>query len=196
MKGRGPSLGKKIQSRLARAGSGPMVKQRCPHCKYRWKPVRGKEVQWCPKCHLDLTAERPVRKPRIEDVKILDSDRFTPGRMQKLCRLKLYKYVGVPRNLPPVATPIRLRKRDTNMRLADRFFREDINGSDMADTLKIRRQAFYQRIQKAFDLMVVRGSFQITAKGREKIAREKMEMAATSKKVRRSASSSLRSGAE
>jgi hypothetical protein len=157
---------------------------RCPHCKWRWHPKRNREVQWCPHCKRDITEDKPKQAPRVEDVKILEGNRFTPGRMQKLVRLKLYKYIGVPRDLPTL-TPVRRRQRDINFRLADKFFRSEMTGMEMADELKIRRQAFYQRIEKAFDLMVERGSFQLTQKGREKIAREKIEISAAARKIGR-----------
>lgn len=172
------------------------LKMRCPHCAHRWHPKRNKQVQWCPKCKRDITEDKPKQAPRVEDVKILEGNRFTPGRMHKLCRLKLYKYIGVPRHLPTL-TPIRRRQRDINFRLADKFFRSEMTGMEMADELKIRRQAFYQRIEKAFDLMVERGSFQLTQKGREKIAREKQEVSAAARKLgRRPKPSSSGAGGE
>lgn len=174
------------------------MKMRCPHCAHRWHPKRNRKVQWCPKCKRDMTEDKPKQAPRVEDIKILEGSRFTPGRMQKLCRLKLYKYIGVPRSLPYSGSMIRQRQRDLNLRLADKFFRSEMTGMEMAEELRIRRQAFYQRIQKAFDLMVDRGSFQLTQRGREKIAREKAEELRRDPMARRRAmlSSSVAGGEE
>lgn len=181
---------KQLRSRLPKVKKVSVrLKMTCPHCKYRWHPKRNRQVQWCPNCKRDITEPKPKQAPRVEDVKILEGNRFTPGRMHKLCRLKLYKYIGVPRDLPTL-TPVRRRQRDINFRLADKFFRSEMTGMEMADELKIRRQAFYQRIEKAFDLMVERGSFQLTQKGREKIAREILELSAAARKLGRTPKSS------
>ena len=181
-----PSTEEKILAKLPAMGrETKRINMRCRHCLHRWYPKRGKHVQWCPRCHRDITDEKPKRERRVEDVKMITTDRFTPGRMHKLCQLKLYKYVGVPR-LTPLDSHGRQRQRDTNLRMADKFFRSDMTGAEMAIELQITRQAFYLRIEKTFNLMVERGSFQLTQKGREKIAREKQELAKSQKSRARS----------
>lgn len=113
-----------------------------------------------------------MRKPRPPaKVSLLDDTRFTPGAMKRLCTLGLYRYGGIPLNLPSI-TAMRAVQRKASLQLANQYFTTELSGLDMADTLGIRRQAFYQRIEKGFQIMVERGSFQLTQKGKEQLARE------------------------
>lgn len=152
-----------------------IIRVQCPHCQRRWTPKRTKAPKYCIRCHRKLTTEHgDSLREKKEIPNLVDIERFTPAAMKSLIVLKLYSYAGMPEDLPDL-TFGRQRQRAANLKLTDRYLRSELSITDMADALRIERQGAHMRIAKGFSIMLDRGCFRLTAKGRENVARGKMK---------------------
>jgi hypothetical protein len=150
----------------------------CPHCTYRWRKQKRRAPVNCPRCRRRLKSERQNdvskytgRKP-VPD--LLHQDRFRPAVMKTLVDMKIYKYLGIPEDMK-ILTGGREQKRKANLLLADRYLKSKLCQQDIAEAYRIpTRSAFHQRLIKAFKTMAEHGRFQITDKGRERVAEQKL----------------------
>lgn len=174
------------RARQIKDAGAKLPKLKCPHCDYKWRPYK-KEPKKCPNCRRDLNPEskvnvsKYVKRNKLPD--LLTVNRFSPSIMKQLVDAKVYKYTGIPRDLPRL-TAGREVQRMANLKLADRYLGSDVSQGDFGKVFKFTsRAAIFFRLAKGFKVLAEYGAFVLTPGGKEKIAtqRRRAEIAAEAK---------------
>jgi hypothetical protein len=148
----------------------------CPHCTWSWRKKKASSKK-CPHCRRDLNPEskvnvsRAVRRHKLPD--LINDRRFTPSVIKRLVDSKLYRYLGIPAVMAKL-TIGREMQRMANLRLADKFLLSDLGQAEFGVALKFDRAAMFFRLSKGIQTMAEYGRFQLTEKGRQKIAEQKI----------------------
>jgi hypothetical protein len=160
-----------------RKPSSRFRKKTCPHCEWEWHP-NSKRPPKCPHCKRDLNPEARVNvalanQKRRKFPDLLKGNRFAPATMKKLVEAKVYKYLGIPLNLTRL-TPGREIQRLANLKLADRYLMGSLSQQKFGRVYKFSDKAAINfRLAKGFRMLAEYARFELTPRGREKIAEQR-----------------------